>query len=258
MAPLLALVASLLPAGGAGSSLRVCMETRDPPWAYVPGHEWDIVDRSKTPTLGARDRARLVGLDVDVMAALARRLEASARVVPTAWVGLERALGGGRCDLIISSWTPTPDTPTAIVASAPYCEWGLLVVARSDDRRIQAVSDLGGARVGHIPDPSVARALAEMGRGEEFVLGTKTQLFQDLRSGALDAVIYDSLYVRWLVARDAAFRVVGRPLNRLGYHVGVRRSDAALAARVRAAVDSLVASGEARAIQAKWEYAAKP
>ena len=26
-------------------ALRVCMETRDPPWAYIPGHEWDVVDR---------------------------------------------------------------------------------------------------------------------------------------------------------------------------------------------------------------------
>ena len=249
----LALLASVAAAAAAEPPLRVCMETRDAPWAYVPGREWDVVDRARTPTLAARDRTRLVGLDVDVMAALTGRLKMSPQVVPTSWIKLESALTNRRCDVIVSSWTPTPDTPAAIVASAPYCEWGLLIAARADSQRIQSVSDLSGARVGHIPDPAVARALAEMGRGERFVRGTKTQLFRDLRAGVLDAVIYDSLFVRWLVSRDADFRVVGQPLNRLGYHVGVRRSDPALAERVREAVDALVASGEARAIQRKWE-----
>lgn len=253
MSPALALLASLATAASASPSLRVCMETRDAPWAYVPGREWDLVDRTRTPTLTARDRTRLVGLDVDVLGALARRLETGTQIVPTSWVELESALAGRRCDLIVSSWTPTPDTPASILASPAYCVWGLLIAARSDDPRIQSVTDLSGARVGHIPDPAVSRALAAMGRGEHFVHGTKTQLFQDLRKGALDAVIYDSLYVRWLVSRDPAFRVVGQPLNRLGYHVGVRRSDATLAVRVRDAVEAFVASGEARAIQGKWE-----
>jgi ABC-type amino acid transport substrate-binding protein len=234
-------------------ALRVCMETRDPPWAYVPGHEWDLVDRNTTPTLTARERTRLVGLDVDVMNALAERLGMRPQVVPTSWVKLEGALGSGQCDAIISSWTPHADTPPAIVATAPYCEWGLLIAARSVDTRIRTVSDLRGARVGHIPDPAVARALAEMGRGERFVLGTKAQLFRDLSEGALDAVIYDSLYVRWLVSRDASFRIVGQPLNRLGYHVGVRHAEGALADRTREAVDALVASGAARSFQEKWE-----
>ncbi len=254
MALVLVLLGSLITAAEQ-PRLRVCMETRDAPWAYVPGHEWDIVDREAAPVLTARERARLVGLDVDVMDALAGRLMMSAELVPTTWIKLEGALADGTCDAIISSWTPTPGTPATIVSSAPYCEWGLLIAARAGDKRIQSVGDLSGARVGHIPDPAVARALAEMGRGELFVLGTKTQLFRDLRRGALDAVIYDSLYVRWLVSRNTGYRVVGQPLNRLGYHVGVRGSDGDLAARVRKAVDSFVASGEARAIQQRWEGA---
>jgi ABC-type amino acid transport substrate-binding protein len=252
MAVVLALLVGAAAAANA-TPLRVCMETRDAPWAFVRGHEWDVVDRDATPTLTPHDRSRLVGLDVDVLESLAGRLKLSTRVVPTAWTKLESALEAGACDAIVSSWTPTPATPSTIVASAPYCDWGLLIAARSDDARIQSVGDLSGARVGHIPDPSVAKALAEMGRGERYVLGTKTELFRQLQAGALDAVLYDSLYVRWLVNRKAGYRVVGQPLNRLGYHVGVRRSDGALAASLRDAVTALVASGEARAIQDRWE-----
>jgi ABC-type amino acid transport substrate-binding protein len=52
--------------------------------------------------------------------------------------------------------------------------------------------------------------------------------------------------------------VVGEPLNKLGYHVGVRREDAALLARVQAAVKALVDSGEIEKIRKRWEASDAP
>lgn len=96
-------------------------------------------------------------------------------------------------------------------------------------------------------------ALFAMGRGRFEVRDTLQELFADLEAGELDAVIYDSLHVRWLVARNPRLRTVGTPLNTLGYHVGVRREDAGLVERVRAAVRDLVASGEMQKLRRRWE-----
>jgi len=46
---------------------------------------------------------------------------------------------------------------------------------------------------------------------------------------------------------------VGEPLNRLGYHVGIRKADTALLGQVGAAVKDIVASGESERIRRKWE-----
>jgi len=47
--------------------------------------------------------------------------------------------------------------------------------------------------------------------------------------------------------------VAGEPLNRHGYHVGLRRADADLLDRVQAAIRDLVAAGEIERLWKKWE-----
>jgi ABC-type amino acid transport substrate-binding protein len=75
------------------------------------------------------------------------------------------------------------------------------------------------------------------------VLDNEELLFDELRAGRLDAVLADSFYVRWRSAREGWLRVVGEPLNRLGYHFGVHREDAALLERVNAALEQMLATG---------------
>ena len=132
------------------------------------------------------------------------------------------------------------------------------MAVRANDARIRSLSDLQGKRVGEGEDPAVGSALRAMGVGLGVgLVGNQNEsvLFDDLKAGHLDAVVYDSPYVRWRVTRDQTLRVVGEPLNRLGYHVGVRRGDASLLARVNAAIAGLMASGELAAIRRKWEEA---
>lgn len=65
--------------------------------------------------------------------------------------------------------------------------------------------------------------------------------------------LYDSMYVRWRVRQGAPLRIVGEPLNRLGYHAGVLRSRGDLLARANAAIKELLASGEIARIRLRWE-----
>jgi ABC-type amino acid transport substrate-binding protein len=236
--------------------LRVGMDPRSAPWAYVPGREFlPREDVTRPPAGPPVPLEKLVGLDVDVLHALAARLHVRPVIVPTAWRDLEAGLIEGRYDLILCQWTPTPKTPAALVASIPYYEWGLLVAVRASDTRIRSLADLAGNRVGDGEDPAVGPALRAMGVGLGVrLIGNQNEsvLFDDLKAGRLDAVVYDSPYVRWRVAADPALRIVGEPLNRLGYHAGVRRGDPLLP-RVDVAIQSLAASGELAAIRRRWE-----
>ena len=139
----------------------------------------------------------------------------------------------------------------------PYYLWSLLIATRASDRSIYSVSDLAGRRVGHVSDPAVLEALRAMGSGLEAQLETVDQggeeMFDRLGRSQLDAVIFDSTFVRWRIARDADFHIVGEPLNRLGYHVGLRRGEVELFAKVQAAVKLFVDSPEAATLRRKWE-----
>lgn len=251
----LAALGLLCIASGAAAEeiLRVGMDTRSPPWSFVPGLDYKGEDPEQAPAVTDAQLRKAAGIDVDTALALGKRLGATVRLVPVAWFDLEDALVSRRIDLILNAWTPGRLTPATIVASDPYYEWGLIVAARADDARIKSYNELSFATVGHFKSQIVERTLRSINAARFTVYDVQESLFDDLASKKIDAIVYDSPYVRWRVSRDRTFRTVGEPLNRLGYHVGVRREDAALLTRVQAAVKDLVTSGERDRIRKRWE-----
>jgi polar amino acid transport system substrate-binding protein len=165
---------------------------------------------------------------------------------------------GGAYDVIIDAWTPSPQTPTAIVATSPYDYWGLVVVVRSSETRVQSFENLAGLRVGHYRDPAVLRSLSALGQKALRAFDDPSELFGALARGTLDAAVFDSPYAYWWLGRNPGFKVVGEPLNRLGYHVGVRRSDIDLARHVEEIAKSLPGSPEMAEIRRRWGGAGIP
>lgn len=249
-------LAMLLASGtSAPEVLRFAMDTRGVPGSWVPGLEGRREDSFKDPQVTREQLQKLQGLEVDVLWAIAATMGVKAEIVPTSWFHLEEKVADRRCDLILGSWTPNPRTPDAIVASIPYYDWGLMAGVRADSP-VRTLADLEGRRVGHIPDPSVEAPLAAMltSLKAQFVeIKDGDALFDQVANGSLDALLFDSMYVRWRARHDPHFRIVGEPLNRLGYHVGVRRSDPALLKRVNAAIHALQDTGELARIRRKWE-----
>lgn len=239
--------------GVAAEDLRVGMDTRTPPWSFVPDVDYSREDLTQDPKPSEAQLRRLTGIDVDVARALGQRLQATPRIVPVAWFDEEKQLLAKRYDIIVGAWTPSPKTPTGIVATTSYYEWGLQIAVRAAEKKIRGYGDLGPSVVGHYRDAAAERTLLSLGAQTLKSYDSQDAMFEDLGSGKLDAVLFDSPYVRWRVTRDPAFRAVGEPLNRLGYHAGLRKEDTALFERVQAAVKDLVASGTIAGIRRKWE-----
>ncbi len=242
--------------------MRVGLDPRAAPWVFVPGHDYTRESYDQEPSLSKRQLARVVGLDIDILRELERRLGTRFELVQTRWIDLEPGLLASRYDLILNAWTPSATTPETIAATDAYYSWGLLMATRSNDPSIRGPGDLTGKRLGHVSDPSVLLALHAMSHslGAQRVVVDQggDELFRRLGRGELDAVVFDSAFVRWRVARDPAFRVVGEPLNQLGYRIGVRAADRPLLERLQSAVGAFVDSPEAWQIRRKWEGAGTP
>lgn len=234
------------------------MDTRSRPWAFVPGLDYTKEDWTEAPKITPAQIAQLQGVDIEVLKALARRLDVSPEIVPSAWTGIEQGLLDKRFDIILNAWIPNSKTPPGIVASSAYYDWGLLVAVRARDMRIKSYRELAGMKVGYFRDLVVDRSVRNLGAAQLIPLDDSDQLFDELGGGGIDAAVEDSTYVRWRVAHDNTFRAVGDPLNRLGYHVGLRKTDTELYRRVEAAIRDFVDSGEAAKIRERWEGAATP
>jgi ABC-type amino acid transport substrate-binding protein len=258
---LLVSVLVLLPASAVAEPvLRVCMDTNLAPWSYIPSRlprfDEDPAGSTPLPPATPAEIKSAVGVDVDVARALAGRVGADLQVVQTSWYDLEKALAAGRCDAIVNAWTPTRRTPPSLAASEPYLTWGLQVAVRKDDKRMARYTDLAGHTVGHIADPAVELTLRALAGAKLVAFELNRNLFYALQTGKLDAAAHDSTYIGWRIGRGDPFRAVGEPLNKLGYHVGVLKSNP-LAAQVLAATKGLVASEDMAAIQKRWSQGAR-
>lgn len=256
------LFASVVALGAAASwaaetePLRVGTFIGSPPWAFIPGAGPLGVEAPAAPLASEAQVKRTVGIDLDVARALGRRMGRPVTIVAANWTTIEKELLEKKFDVIIGAWTPSRKTPDTVAASAPYYDWGLLMTVKADDTQFRSFADLAKAKVGHFNDPAVERTLRSLGAAELVPFPSEDALFQGLKAGKVSVIVMDSPYVRWRLARDKGFRAVGEPLNKLGYHVGVRKSDADLLQKVEAAVKDFTASAEGAEIRRRWESAA--
>jgi ABC-type amino acid transport substrate-binding protein len=242
--------------GAETEALRVGTFIGSPPWAFIPGSGPLGVEAPATPLATEAQVKRTVGLDLDVARALGRRMGRSVTIVAANWTTIEKELLEKRFDIVVSAWTPSRKTPEGVVASAPYFDWGLIMVVKADDAHYRSYADLAGAKVGHFNDPAVERTLRSLGAAELIPFPSEDLLFEGLKTGKVPVIVMDSPYVRWRLGRETGLRAVGEPLNKLGYHVGVRKADVDLLQKVEAAVREFVASPESAEIRKRWEAAA--
>jgi ABC-type amino acid transport substrate-binding protein len=255
-------IAAMAAAPDRTATVRVGLDPRAAPWVFVPGYDYTREAFLDAPRLSPRQLQGVAGLEVDILRALERRMGVRFEIVQTRWLDLEAGLLASRYDAILNAWTPSPATPDAIRPTAAYYTWGLLIAVRADESEIRSIPDLAGRRLGHVSDPTVlpaVRAMAESVGAQRVVVDQGgEEMFRRLSRREIHALVFDSAFVRWRVARDPAFRVLGDPLNQLGYHAGVRAADRGLWERFQAAIRDYVGSDEALRIRSRWESAGTP
>jgi polar amino acid transport system substrate-binding protein len=193
---------------------------------------------------------KLVGFEVEIADALARKLGVRAQFVQNDWSTLVPSLERGTFDVALNGLEVTPERARRIAFTRPYYVFAERLVARAGDGRIRDLPSLRGRRVGTLASslawdllgPAGATRVPYEGQDEPFI---------DLVQGRTDAVLLDDIIVARYGQRPG-LAVVG-DLAEGQYAMGVRRDDPALAAALDQALGALVHDGELRAILARWD-----
>jgi polar amino acid transport system substrate-binding protein len=188
---------------------------------------------------------KLVGFEVDIADALARRLGVRARFVQVAWSSLVPALERGDYDIAMNGLELTPDRHERLLLSRPYYLYAeTLAVRRGSPLRF---FDLRGKRVGTLNQTYAFDLLR--GLGVEPILYEGTQEpYQDLVAGRIDAVLMDNIIAdRYGCPMAMVECIVGD--GAIGaYVIGMRKGDRDLYLAVDGALGDMQTSGELRAI----------
>lgn len=199
------------------------------------------------PGVGLREGDSYSGLDVDIARYVARHMGISRiSFVEAVTDQRETLLATGQADLVLASYSMTPEREKRVAFAGPYLTTGqdLLVSSRSSIRR---PSQLRGFTVCSVQGSSSTAELVDDYPGLHLTVQPRvSDCVKLLTEGKVKAVTSDAAilsgYARASRAPDK-LRISNRPFAREQWGVAVRRDQTALCQDVRDALADMVETG---------------
>jgi polar amino acid transport system substrate-binding protein len=194
---------------------------------------------------------RVIGFEVDVMDAIARRLGVRARMVQYTWSNLVPSLERGDFDVIANGLEATADRRERILLSDPYFVYAETLALRTDST-VRSVFDLAGKRVGTL-NQSYAYDILRMLYGDVQVYEGNEEPYKDLELGRIDAVLLDNIIAdRYgCTASHPTLKCLPYDVARGTYVIGIRKGDGDLKQVIDRALAEMRADGELERILRK-------
>jgi polar amino acid transport system substrate-binding protein len=198
------------------------------------------------------DPRRIIGFEVEIVEAIGRILHRQTEFVQNQWDGLVPGLERGNYDMVVSGLEITPDRAEVISFSHPYyVTFEQLAVRKSDDA-ILSLDHCRGRKVGTLRGSLAERILQTRKGIETLSYDGQINAYEDLLNGRLDAVLMDHIIALYNVAPVPGLKMVGPPVGRLEYGIGLRKEETLLLAQVDQALGQMISSGELRRILERW------
>ncbi len=205
-------------------------------------------DAAYAPFESQNEKGEIVGFDIDIVRAVARKAGIDVTFVNTPWEGIFNALKQGDRDLLVSSITITDERRQSMDFTAPYFDAHQLIALRNDStvaHFAQLKSLKVGVQTGTTGDEAVSKlqgkTSADIKRFESTPLALK-----ELEAGGVDAVVADNGVVVNYVRNNAghAFRTLDDPaFVPEHYGIAVRKGDADLLGKLNQGLAAIKADG---------------
>ncbi|MBQ4595265.1 MAG: ABC transporter substrate-binding protein/permease [Akkermansia sp.] len=193
-----------------------------PPYEYFKGEE-------------------IVGVDVDVVAELARRNGMGARVENMKFESVIAAVQAGKVDIAAAGITVSADREKQVNFTRPYARAQQVIIVPADSSITEAAL-LPGMRIGVQSGTTGDLYVAEnMGEPERFANGALA--VAALVAGKVDAVVLDNLPAEKHVARNAALRILPTPLTEEEYAIAVNKNRPELLAMLNKTLEEMEQDG---------------
>jgi len=214
--------------------------------------------KADEPGLGKRQRdGDFTGFDVAVARYVAHDLGFDAEHVRfTAITSADREsdLAQGKVDLVVASYSITPERGTKVSFAGPYYVAHQDIMVRGADDSIHDVHDLAGRRLCKVAgSDSWKRVINERKVVAEPVPARSYGQCADLlASGKVDAVSTDDLILAGLAARNPELKILNAPFSNEKYGIGIKKDDVQGCAAVNQVVTQMYQDATAQILLADW------
>ncbi|MFJ2033524.1 glutamate ABC transporter substrate-binding protein [Streptosporangium sp. NPDC087985] len=205
------------------------------------------------PGLGMKKaEGKFVGFDVDVAAYIARKLGKDAKFVAMPSSEREKALMAGSVDLIVATYSITPERKTKVAFGGPYYVAHQDTLVRARESAVTGVRDLKGRKLCQVTGSNSWRRVKEERKiAVELVeAASYSECMSDLKAGKVDAVSTDDLILAGFATPD--LKIVNAPFTDERYGVGIQAGDLDGCEAVNKAITEMYLDGSAKKLLQKW------
>jgi polar amino acid transport system substrate-binding protein len=210
---------------------------------YVVG-----TDAAYAPFESQNEKGEIVGFDIDVVSAVAKKAGIEVKFVNTPWEGIFNNLAQGDRDLLVSAITITDERKQTMDFSAPYFDAQQLIAVKADSK-IAKFDDLKklkvGVQTGTTGDEVVSKLIGKTSTAVKRFESTPLAL-KELESGGVDAVVADNGVVIHYVANNtgAQFKTVAdASFTPEQYGLAVKKGNAELLEKINKGLADIKADG---------------
>lgn len=229
----LVFVLSITGCGKSSEKLKVGMEIGYPPFEYYD-----------------TDGTTVVGVDYELAKALGQKMGMDVDIVDTAWDGIFAGLDKGDYDCIISAVTITPDRLLDYNFSDSYIKnYQCIVTLKNASVKPKKPEDCAGLKVGYqeetTSDVYMTELISSTGmKCETSEYAKVIDVFNDLESGRLDAVICDSTVASSYLGTGSKFEQTWiQNSNPEEFGVCIKKGNSKLTDKINKALGELKSDG---------------
>jgi len=205
-------------------------------------------DAAYAPFESQNEKGEIVGFDVEVVQAIAKKAGFEVKFVNTPWEGIFNALAQGDRDMVVSAVTITAERKQTMDFSAPYFDAAQLIAVK-ESSKVAKFADLKklkvGVQTGTTGDEAVTKLLGKTSTNIKRFESTPLAL-KELESGGVDAVVADNGVVIHHVANNPGSKfktVADKEFVPEQYGFAFKKGNTELQAKVNKALAEIKADG---------------
>jgi polar amino acid transport system substrate-binding protein len=196
------------------------------------------------------------GFDIDLVDAVAKRLELKAKIVDTDFDAIQsgEALNSDKCDVAISAMTITGDRARVLDFSSPYFNASQTMVVEKGSG-LSSLGDLGGRKVGVQGGTTGELYVTDNAPDDAEIVPFKDSAAMDaaMKAGTVDAAVYDNTVVGDVIANNPKLGVAAEFDTGEQYGMAVKKDgNVDLLRTVNDVLADLRANGGYQKIYEKW------
>ncbi|HET7866445.1 MAG TPA: basic amino acid ABC transporter substrate-binding protein [Burkholderiaceae bacterium] len=223
-----------------------------PAKVYVVG-----TDAAYAPFESQNEKGEIVGFDIDVVTAVAKKAGIEVKFVNTPWEGIFNTLAQGDRDFLVSAVTITDERKQTMDFSDPYFDAQQLIAVKQNSK-VSKFDDLKklkvGVQTGTTGDEVITKLQGKNSTNIKRFESTPLAL-KELESGGVDAVVADNGVVINYVANNAGskFKTVSdKAFAPEQYGLPVKKGNADLLGKLNKGLADIKADGTYDQIYAKY------